>query len=76
MEISPTARLYLHNDHCFESSGTILDIHENLIAFDQTCFYPGGGGQPPDKGILKFSNGETIEIESARADAEEVIWHI
>jgi Ser-tRNA(Ala) deacylase AlaX len=76
MEVSPTARRYLHDDHCFESSGTILAIHENLIAFDQTCFYPGGGSQPPDEGILKLSNAETIEIESARADAEDVIWHI
>jgi misacylated tRNA(Ala) deacylase len=76
MEIPPTVRLYLNDDHCFESDGTILAIRDNLIAFDQTCFYPGGGGQPSDEGILKFSNGENIEVESTRADSEGVIWHV
>jgi misacylated tRNA(Ala) deacylase len=76
MDIPATVRLYLHNDHCFESAATILAVNENLIAFDQSCFYPGGGGQPPDEGIFKFSNGETIEVESVRSDTEDVIWHI
>jgi misacylated tRNA(Ala) deacylase len=76
MDIPPTVRLYLNDDHCFESNAAILAIRENLIAFDQTCFYPGGGGQPSDEGILKFSNRKTIEVESTRADSEDVIWHI
>jgi misacylated tRNA(Ala) deacylase len=76
MEIPATVRLYLHNDHCFENEATILAVNENAIAFDESCFYPGGGGQPPDEGILKFSNGATIEIGSARSDSEEVIWHV
>jgi misacylated tRNA(Ala) deacylase len=76
MDIPATVRLYLHNDHCFENEATILAVNENLIAFDQSCFYPGGGGQPPDEGLLKFSNEETIEIESVRSDAEDVIWHV
>jgi len=76
MEIPATVRLYLRNNHCFENEATILAVNENLIAFDQSCFYPGGGGQPPDEGILKFSNGETIEIESVRSDSENVIWHV
>jgi misacylated tRNA(Ala) deacylase len=76
MEIPATVRVYLGDDHCFETEALILAIHENLIAVDQTCFYPGGGGQPPDEGILKFSDGEINEIESARADSEDVIWHV
>jgi len=54
----------------------VIAIQENRIAFDQTCFYPGGGGQPPDTGLIKFQDGETVEIESAYADDEQVIWHI
>ena len=76
MGSAATIRLYLQDDDCFETEAAIVAIHQNLIAFDQTCFYPGGGGQPPDDGILKFSNGETIEIESVRADSEGVLWHI
>jgi misacylated tRNA(Ala) deacylase len=76
MEISPTLRLYLQDDHCFESDATVLAVHENGIAFDQTCFYPGGGGQPSDHGIIKLADKETIEIQSAYADTGNVIWHI
>ena len=76
MEISPTVRLYLQDDHCFENEATILAIHENSIVCDQTCFYPGGGGQPPDEGALRLANGETIEIASVRDDSDEVIWQV
>ncbi len=76
MKISPTVRLHLQDDHCFENEASILAVHENSIACDQTCFYPGGGGQPPDEGALRLTNGETIEIASARADSDEVIWHV
>src|SRR5215213_3264054 len=76
MDSPPTVRLYLQDDDCFETEAAIVAVNENLIAFDQTCFYPGGGGQPADEGIMKLSNGELIEIESARADSEDVIWHV
>ena len=36
------------------------------IAFDRTCFYPGGGGQPPDQGSIRLSGGALLEIESSR----------
>jgi misacylated tRNA(Ala) deacylase len=75
MGSAATIRLYLQEDDCFETQAAIVAVNQNMIAFDQTCFYPGGGGQPPDEGTLKFSNGETIEIESVRADSEGVFWH-
>jgi len=76
MDIFPTARLYLQDDHCFENEATILAVREDSIACDQTCFYPGGGGQPPDEGMMRFSSGATIQIASAKADPDAVIWHV
>jgi len=76
MQIFPTTRLYLSDDHCFEASARITTIRENLVAFDQSCFYPGGGGQPPDEGMLRFSNGEMLGIETAYAELDDVIWHV
>jgi len=72
----PTTRLCLQDDHCFETEATVLAIHENRIAFDQTCFHPGGGGQPPDEGIVTWQNGESFEIISIQADADDILWHI
>lgn len=76
MPLSSTTRLYLEDDHCFEADARLVAVHENLIACDRTCFYPGGGGQPPDEGLVKFANGETVEVESAHADPDHVIWHV
>jgi misacylated tRNA(Ala) deacylase len=75
METGATARLYLQDDHCFETDATIVAIGEKCIAFDQTCFYPGGGGQPPDEGSVRLRNGQVLEIVHVHTDAGDVIWH-
>lgn len=74
--VPPTKRIYLHDDHCFETDATLLALHENLVAFDQTCFHPGGGGQPADEGLIQFQNGQTIKIISIQTDANDVLWHV
>jgi len=75
MQIPPTARLYIQDDHCFETNATGIAVHDQSIAFDATCFYPGGGGQPPDEGVIEFENGEMLEVISVNADSDDVIWH-
>ncbi len=54
----------------------MVAVRESELAFDRTCFYPGGGGQPADEGIVEVGDGEPIEIVSARADSEDIIWHV
>jgi misacylated tRNA(Ala) deacylase len=75
MQPPPTTRLYLQDDHCFETDASVVAVREHSLAFDRTCFYPGGGGQPPDEGFVKLGNGEVLEIMSVHADADSVIWH-
>jgi len=71
-----TKRLYLEDDHCFEAEARVVAVRENAIAFDQTCFYPGGGGQPPDEGSVMLPSGEVLEIVSAHSDPDDIIWHL
>jgi len=71
-----TKRLYLEDDHCFEAEAKVVAVLDNSIAFDQTCFYPGGGGQPPDDGSVMLQSGEVLEIASAYSDADDIIWHL
>jgi len=54
----------------------VVAVRESELAFDRTCFYPGGGGQPADEGTVELADGEPLEIISARADADEIIWHM
>ena len=76
MQARATTRIYLQDDHCFEADASVIAVGENSVAFDQTCFYPGGGGQPPDQGLVRVQSGETLEIVSVHADPDEIIWHI
>jgi misacylated tRNA(Ala) deacylase len=71
-----TRRLYLQDSYCFETDATLVEVRENAVAFDQTCFYPGGGGQPADEGSAKVGSGLELEIVSAHASPDEIIWHI
>jgi len=71
-----TTRLYLHDDHCYEADAHVVAVHDNALAFDRTCFYPGGGGQPPDLGSVILESGEALDIVSAHAGPEEIVWHV
>jgi misacylated tRNA(Ala) deacylase len=56
----------------FEATVTAVDPDNRAITLDRTVFYPGGGGQPADFGIL--SAGETEwEIKRAKKAGAEVI---
>ena len=54
----------------------MVAVDDRALAFDRTCFYPGGGGQPSDDGTARLGNGETVQIVSAHADADEIVWHV
>ena len=71
-----TIRLYWEDDHCYEAEARVVGVEADAIAFDRTCFYPGGGGQPSDTGTVTLSSEEALEITSARTDGDEVVWHV
>ena len=54
----------------------MVAVGGRALAFDRICFYPGGGGQPPDDGMVTMAGGETLEIVSAHADDDEIVWHL
>jgi misacylated tRNA(Ala) deacylase len=54
---------------------TVTAVDEAGIRLDRTVFYPTGGGQPGDVGLLRFEGGGTLRIVEARkgADHEDVV---
>jgi len=71
-----TTRLYLEPEHGFEADARVVAVSERALAFDRTCFYPGGGGQPADDGTERVGHDEPLEIVSAHADRDEIVWHL
>ncbi|HSW42400.1 MAG TPA: alanyl-tRNA editing protein [Patescibacteria group bacterium] len=45
-----------------------------LLLLDKTVFYPGGGGQPADRGEIRAADGRVWQVVAARKAGEE-IWH-
>lgn len=54
-----TKNLYHDDSYIHTFSATIIDhdLENHGLVFDQTAFYPGGGGQPNDRGQINLSTG-------------------
>jgi misacylated tRNA(Ala) deacylase len=48
-----------------------------LLVLDRTVFYPGGGGQPSDRGLLlRASDGRSWAVAGARKDGGEIVHQL
>ncbi len=67
----------IFRDDAYQKSceATVTSADEGGIRLDRTVFYPTGGGQPGDSGVLRLEDGGEIRIVEARkgADHEDVV---
>lgn len=64
-----TDRLDLADASIREWSATVLAADPELgIVLDRSAFYPGGGGQPPDHGVLLWGGVQTRIRDARRQD--------
>ena len=47
-----TEELFLRDAYLKEFEARVVDLSGREVVLDRTAFYPGGGGQPVDKGTL------------------------
>lgn len=66
-----TQLLYQTNSYLkrFEARVTQVDSEKRAVYFDQTAFYPGGGGQPNDEGVITGADRtwQVIRVEKGNA---------
>ncbi|MGA1145919.1 MAG: alanyl-tRNA editing protein [Candidatus Nanopelagicales bacterium] len=63
-----TERLDLIDSTLREWTALVLDVDEHGIVLDRSAFYPGGGGQPPDHGVLLWGGVQTRIVGAHRGD--------
>ena len=63
-----THRLELADQTLREWDATVLASSPDGIVLDQSAFYPGGGGQPPDHGVLLWGGVQTKIVDARRGD--------
>ncbi len=69
-----TKLLYQTDSYLKEFHARVLSVDNeaHAIYLDQTAFYPGGGGQVPDKGLLRF-NGKEARLTRAKHGPDGVL---
>jgi len=64
-----TERLELTDPTLREWTATVVAVDpEHGISLDRSAFYPGGGGQPPDHGVLLWGGVQTRIVGARQGD--------
>jgi misacylated tRNA(Ala) deacylase len=71
--MSRTHRLDLDDQTLREWDATVLAVTDEGIVLDRSAFYPGGGGQPPDHGVLLWGGVQT-RIVGARKTEDDIYY--
>ncbi len=69
--------LLFRDDPYLEScttTGTAAD--GNDIVLDRTVFYPTGGGQPGDTGVLRWAGGDLRIVDTVKGDGPDAVLHV
>jgi misacylated tRNA(Ala) deacylase len=70
-----TERLDLSDATLREWEATVLDVDVDGIVLDRSAFYPGGGGQPPDHGVLLWGGVQTRILGTRRGEDLRLVPH-
>jgi len=53
-------------DDVTEFEATVTETGDDYVILDGTYFYPGGGGQPADRGTLSWPGGEATVVDARK----------
>ena len=72
-----TTLLFRDDGYLRSTTAQVVGVDERGIRLDRTVFYPRGGGQPGDCGVLRLASGETIPItDTIKGDGQNEVIHI
>ena len=75
-DVPETKMLYYQDQYMRDFEAKVVKvIDDELMVFDQTCFFPEGGGQPADSGHLAFGNGE-VEVVDVQKVGKVIIHKV
>jgi misacylated tRNA(Ala) deacylase len=65
--------LFRQDAYIKEADATVTGVEERGVRLDRSIFYPTGGGQPGDTGLLRWDGGEARIVDSVKADGGDVL---
>lgn len=61
-----TRELFLQDSYLKEFEAAVVKLEGRELTLDATAFYPGGGGQPPDRGALRIGPVRASVVDARR----------
>jgi misacylated tRNA(Ala) deacylase len=73
-----TEELFLKDSYLREFEARVIELSGREVILDRTAFYPGGGGQPPDKGTLSIGpiSASVVDARRGKGEASGEIVHV
>jgi len=73
-----TEELFREDSYLRECEATVTGVNDRGgILLDRSVFYPTGGGQPGDNGVLRLADGGEIRIATTvKGDGDENVIHV
>ena len=68
-----TELFYMDDSYLRELEATVTAEREGAVTLNRTAFYPGGGGQPHDTGVLIWDGVERTVTKVKKQGSE--VWH-
>ena len=65
--------LFRQDAYIKETDATVTTVEERGVRLDRSIFYPTGGGQPGDTGLLRWDGGEARVVDTVKADGGDVL---
>ena len=71
-----TELLYLLDSYLREFTATVTEVLEEGVVVNRTAFYPQGGGQPSDTGVLRDDSGREFVVAKVEKIKGKVVHRI
>ncbi len=63
----------VESNYVREFEAVVRAAGENYVVLDRTAFYPTGGGQPTDTGVLRWDGGEARVVEVRKKGGQHIL---